>query len=149
MGVSDMVFCKGCGAAIVFVKTVSGARMPCDANRVDFVPDFTASTRYMTPEGIMEDGYLVPEPCAGSKRGLIPHHISCPNPPAKKVLAAKQPKRGPSVMKDREGARAVLRDRLVRKIERAFPESFEQLSLYPVPISPVCDVDPDGERVWM
>lgn len=65
-----MVFnCKACGKPIVFITTVAGKKMPCDAMVRAYEPD---------ADGQTVRGRVLAPAADGGKLGRIPHWASCP-----------------------------------------------------------------------
>lgn len=69
-----MVFnCKACGKPIVFITTVAGKKMPCDAMVRAYEPDADASWRLLQTAaswGVFRTGQVAPAPQGCAKRGI-------------------------------------------------------------------------------
>ncbi|MCC8079242.1 MAG: hypothetical protein LIO57_04160 [Oscillospiraceae bacterium] len=71
--------CTKCGAAIVWIKTVKGKPMPCDATPVYYIQKPRAGTkRIVTPNGEVIACELTEDPCKATGTGFVPHWSSCP-----------------------------------------------------------------------
>ena len=46
-----MSTCKACGAPIIFIKTVGGKTIPCDAQEVAYIQKAGGSMKIVTPNG--------------------------------------------------------------------------------------------------
>jgi hypothetical protein len=73
--------CRACGAAIVFVKTPAGKKMPCDVARVPYTVDPAGKDTIITPSGETLRGAVLPatrpvKDFAGL--GYRPHWADCP-----------------------------------------------------------------------
>ena len=68
--------CKQCGASIIFIKTVNGMSMPCDAQITAYRYQHKANRKIVTPEGrvlpCVLDGQFLPS------MGYVPHWATCP-----------------------------------------------------------------------
>lgn len=74
-----MVFnCKACGKPIVFITTVAGKKMPCDAMVRAYEPDADGPYTFITGDGQTVRGRIVAAPKDDSKLGRITHWASCP-----------------------------------------------------------------------
>lgn len=73
-----MAFCKACGAEIIWIKTVSGKSMPCDARPIPFTPVFPATRSDMTL--VTESGVTVKGRYDADSEyvGYRSHFASCP-----------------------------------------------------------------------
>lgn len=70
--------CRGCGAPIVWVKTLGGKRMPCDANPVVYRERAGASGKIVTPNGEVLSCDLDVDPEEATGIGYISHFSTCP-----------------------------------------------------------------------
>lgn len=74
-----MVFnCKACGKPIVFITTVAGKKMPCDAMVRAYEPDADGPDTIITKDGQTVRGRVLAPAADGGKLGRIPHWASCP-----------------------------------------------------------------------
>lgn len=67
--------CNSCGAEIIWVKTIAGKSMPCDAGLITFERAGGPET-FVMPDGKVERGKRSPE---GNLKGYISHFATCPN----------------------------------------------------------------------
>ena len=70
-----MIKCKACGAPLVFIKTINGKNMPCDAEPVRFNYKLKEDTRVVTKNGEILPAAITPD---GKEEGYIPHWATCP-----------------------------------------------------------------------
>lgn len=70
--------CRGCGAPIVWVKTLGGKCMPCDANPVVYRERAGASGKIVTPNGEVLSCDLDVDPEEATGIGYISHFSTCP-----------------------------------------------------------------------
>lgn len=67
--------CKSCGAQIIWVPTVNGKAMPCDAKPIPYEEDPTGNLTLVTPDGRV----VKARADAGSETfGYISHFTTCP-----------------------------------------------------------------------
>jgi hypothetical protein len=86
-----MVFnCKACGKPIVFITTVAGKKMPCDAMVRAYEPDADGPDTIITKDGQTVRGRVLAPAADGGKLGRIPHWASCPG--AAGLRKARNPK---------------------------------------------------------
>ena len=69
--------CRGCGARIVWIRTLAGKSMPCDAQPVAFMPSGTGGQMVVTPDGRVVRADVVKGDSSGSL-GYISHFATCP-----------------------------------------------------------------------
>jgi len=73
-----IVKCKGCGAPIVWIPTLGGKSMPCDAEPVTYWAGKEYHSKIVTPNGEVIscklNGYI--QNATGI--GYIPHWATCP-----------------------------------------------------------------------
>ncbi len=70
--------CRGCGAPIVFVKTVAGKSMPCDPCRVPFWIKQGGSKKILTMSGEVVSCELNGPRATVSGFGYVSHFGTCP-----------------------------------------------------------------------
>lgn len=70
--------CRGCGAPIVWVPTLRGKSMPCDAEQVLYRARKGANGKIVTPNGevLSADIDVAPEEATGI--GYVSHFATCP-----------------------------------------------------------------------
>lgn len=75
-----MVFsCKACGKPIVFIATVAGKKMPCDAMMRAYEPDADGPDTIITKDGQMVRGRVLANASDGGNfLWHIPHWANCP-----------------------------------------------------------------------
>ena len=68
--------CKSCGANIIWIPTVSGKSMPCDAKPIPYKEDATGSLNLVT-----KDGRIVRAKADAKSDlvGYVSHFATCPN----------------------------------------------------------------------
>ena len=69
--------CKHCGAEIIWITTLSGKNMPCEAEAVAFREKVGAKDRFVTPNGEVLCFEFIDDPCEGTEMGYIPHFANC------------------------------------------------------------------------
>lgn len=75
--------CKSCGAAIVWIETQNGRKMPCNAEAVDYQENRKGASVIVTEDGkvvrgtIIEKGASPLVPVIDGK-GYISHFATCP-----------------------------------------------------------------------
>jgi len=76
--------CRGCGVAIVWIRTKKGKAMPCNAEAVKYQTDGRGKDLIVTANGdvvkgriITEDGGGLLEPIIDGE-GYISHYATCP-----------------------------------------------------------------------
>lgn len=79
-GTEMMVFsCKACGKPIVFIATVAGKKMPCDAMMRAYEPDADGPDTIITKDGQVVRGRVLANASDGGNfLGHIPHWANCP-----------------------------------------------------------------------
>ena len=70
--------CKHCGAKIVWIQTVSGKNMPCEAERVMYWERLGAKDRIVTPNGEVLRCEYEGDPDKATGIGYVPHWGNCP-----------------------------------------------------------------------
>ena len=71
--------CRGCGAPIVFVKTVAGKSMPCNPGRVPFWIKKNGSGKVVTLGGEVLSCEFDGPRSTVSGFGFVSHFSTCPN----------------------------------------------------------------------
>lgn len=69
--------CRGCGAEIVWIKTVSGKSMPCDASPVYYNMMAGDNDRIVCPDGVVISCEIVADPNRSTGFGFVPHWSTC------------------------------------------------------------------------
>lgn len=72
--------CRSCGAPIVWIKTLAGKSMPCDATPVNYRNNPDGRTKLVTPAGCVVSGEIVTDPANATGTGYIPHWSTCNAP---------------------------------------------------------------------
>lgn len=76
-----MVFnCRACGKPIVFITTVAGKKMPCDAMVRAYEPDADGPDTIITKDGQTVRGRVLAPAADGGKLGRIPTGQVAPAP---------------------------------------------------------------------
>lgn len=70
-------YCSRCGRLITFVRTERGAKMPCNAARVDFIEDVQGDAFVYLSDGVSARGWIVQSRCDDSVKAYRPHWASC------------------------------------------------------------------------
>lgn len=79
-----IVKCKSCGAPIVWIETVNGKAMPCDAEAVEYQENRKGKSQIVTEDGKVVRGDLVKNapdtllPKVVDGTGYISHFATCP-----------------------------------------------------------------------
>jgi len=63
---------------IVFIRTPRGMSMPCDATRLEYIPDIRGKTVFVNSYGVMCRGEVVGARSEKSELGYRPHFATCP-----------------------------------------------------------------------
>ena len=69
--------CRSCKAAIIWIKTATGANMPCDPTPRYYRPDKYGNAMIVTPGGHVVKASLAEEKDARGE-GYISHFATCP-----------------------------------------------------------------------
>lgn len=70
--------CKGCGASIVWIQTVNGKVMPCDAALIQFVVSPGGSLKVIQQNGSMVSAEQEDDPEKMDGVGYVSHFSTCP-----------------------------------------------------------------------
>ena len=79
-----IVKCKSCGAPIVWIETVNGKSMPCDAEAVEYQENRKGKSQIVTESGNVVRGDIVANapdtllPKVVDGTGYISHFATCP-----------------------------------------------------------------------
>lgn len=73
-----MTKCKGCGEEIIFVKTVRGKSIPCNAGAVPYWARKGAKYKVVTPNGEVISCDYSGKIGRETGTGYIPHWATCP-----------------------------------------------------------------------
>lgn len=68
--------CKSCGAFIIWIKTIKGKSMPCNAGKVFYIENVNGKDIIVTPNGEVVRGDINEN---GTKEGYISHFATCSN----------------------------------------------------------------------
>lgn len=71
--------CRGCGAEIIWIGTLGGKSMPCDADPVYYKEHSKGSERIVTPNGVTISCEIIDDPQNATGVGYVPHWSTCPN----------------------------------------------------------------------
>lgn len=78
-----MARCKSCGAEIEYIRTMSGKRMPCNAEHTYYKYQLGAKDRIVTPNGEVLPCVLLnaekDDLSQATGYGYVPHFATCPN----------------------------------------------------------------------
>lgn len=88
-----MAKCKSCGADIVWIKTVNGKSMPCNACQVVYKQCKDGKQTIIMPNGETIKGNITDDSNNATGIGYIPHWATCPtaNQHRKKQKAGESP----------------------------------------------------------
>ena len=70
--------CKGCGAAIIWIRTPGGKTMPCDPDPAYYREREGASGKIVTPNGMVLSADIGVPPSQATGYGYISHFSTCP-----------------------------------------------------------------------
>ena len=71
--------CKGCGAAIHWIKTAGGGKpIPCNPEKVVYWRTLLGKERIVTPNGEILSCTLEGDPETATGIGYVPHWATCP-----------------------------------------------------------------------
>lgn len=70
--------CRGCGARIVWIKTIGGKAMPCDADPVAYKEKAGAPGKIVTPSGEVLSCDLDVLSKEATGIGYVSHFSTCP-----------------------------------------------------------------------
>ena len=70
--------CKSCGAYIIWIETINGKKMPCNAFAVPYWNDPNGKDTVMTLKGETVRCTLQPQRTPATGRGYISHFATCP-----------------------------------------------------------------------
>lgn len=73
-----MKYCKACNAPIIWIKTVAGKSMPCDAEQVLYWQKPKGKSTIITPNGETIKADLNGDPNKATGIGYVPHWATCP-----------------------------------------------------------------------
>lgn len=72
--------CRSCGAPIVWIETLAGKSMPCDAKLVSFVRQEGGPAKLVTPAGAVVSGRPAKRGEPFIEYGYTPHWATCNAP---------------------------------------------------------------------
>ena len=70
--------CRGCGANIVFIKSVAGKTIPCNAEQISYEQKAGGDLKIVTPNGEVISGCIPEDPQKATGIGYISHFATCP-----------------------------------------------------------------------
>lgn len=73
-------FCKSCGKEIVWIKTVAGKAMPCDAGLRYYKQQPSGKSKIVTPNGEVLSCEIIENPMQATGIGYVPHWATCSTP---------------------------------------------------------------------
>ena len=79
MEASRVQTCRACGRRIIFIKTLKGKTMPCDAEPVKFVPDVAGNNKYVLADGLLINGVIPMPGDTDVHEGYVSHFATCPS----------------------------------------------------------------------
>ena len=77
---SFVTICRSCRAKILYIETVSGKKMPCNAEPVLYKETGEGNDKVITPEGVLISCDLVTDPNEADGLGYVPHWGTCNAP---------------------------------------------------------------------
>lgn len=78
IGTLRVTKCRGCGADIVFIKSVAGKTIPCNAESISYVQKADGDLKIVTPNGEVLSGSAAEDPQKATGIGYISHFATCP-----------------------------------------------------------------------
>lgn len=73
--------CRSCGASIVWIKTISGKFMPCDAKPQSFkYGNSDGTAKLVRTDGVVVSCEIVKNPEEADGYGFMPHWSTCDAP---------------------------------------------------------------------
>ena len=73
-------FCKSCGKEIVWIKTIAGKAMPCDAEPRYYCQHMGDKSKIVTPNGEVLSCEILENPEQATGIGYTPHWGTCSAP---------------------------------------------------------------------
>lgn len=70
--------CRACGQEIIFIKTLAGKTIPCDAESRRFFPQQDGLELFVMLDGSTRHGRSVTAEIDGTEIGFISHFATCP-----------------------------------------------------------------------
>ena len=70
--------CRACGAEIIFIKTIAGKTIPCNAEEHHYIPSHDGCSIFVNPDGTTERGYEIRTQIDGQRIGYTSHFATCP-----------------------------------------------------------------------
>lgn len=74
-----MATCKGCGAEIIWIRTLAGKSIPCDPEQVMYWEKPKAKGKVVTPNGEVLSCEFSGDPQKATGVGFVPHWSTCPH----------------------------------------------------------------------
>lgn len=71
--------CRSCGAPIIFIVSLHGRSIPCDAQQVVYWQKAGGSKKIVTPNGEVVSCELEGDPQEATGIGYVSHFATCPN----------------------------------------------------------------------
>ena len=71
--------CRGCGAEIIFIRTVGGKTIPVNPEEVAYEQKAGGSLKIVTPNGEVFSAEQPADPQKATGIGYISHFATCPN----------------------------------------------------------------------
>jgi len=95
MSYSSNAYCRYCNKLIGYERTVNGKNMPVDIPRVNYYPDPNGKDTILNGRGETVRGIIDYGDAPGSKKGWVPHFISCVKYKRETPPPRKEPKKEP------------------------------------------------------
>lgn len=73
-----MATCRGCGAAIIWIRTPGGKSIPCDPEQVLYRSKKEGGIKIVTPNGEVLSAKLESIPNEADGIGYVSHFATCP-----------------------------------------------------------------------
>lgn len=73
-----MATCRGCGAAIIWIRTPGGKSIPCDPEQIVYRKQVGGGIKIVTPNGEVLSAELKSNPNEADGIGYIAHFATCP-----------------------------------------------------------------------
>ena len=72
-------YCRACGAEIIWIKTLNGKSMPCDATPIYYRLNSESKEKIVTSKGVVVSADRVSDPGVAYGTGFVPHWSTCPD----------------------------------------------------------------------
>ena len=124
--------CRECGKPLVFIRTISGKFLPCEAEPVFYWPDDAGPLMFYQRDGSCERGTLEGHPAVPQGSGYVPHWGRCPGrrrgkaPPGERKRTPLEQRIHEQVLRERAEAQARRERAEARAAEQAARREAEE-----------------------